>query len=134
MVILKDLLRTALRNVSLWLAPILPMGYSMVESTLGIMTFFEWAFALASLSEGLGFSTFLHNSTEVQGKSEDLQAKQFEFSWLLGLLCFQNNTGHVRTQGRPYRSFGSGLRDGHPGSRISSLLLGYFFAVKSVCR
>ncbi len=103
----------------------------MMESTLGIMTFFEWAFALASLSEGLGFSTFLHISTEVQGKSEDLQAKQFELSWLLGLLCLQNKTGQARTQRRPCRSFGSGPRDRHPGPRIFSLLLGYFFTVKS---
>jgi hypothetical protein len=88
----------------------LPEGSSMIESTLGIMTFFEWAFALASLSEGLGFSTFLHNSTEVQGKSEDLQAKQFELSWLSGLLCLKNITKQARTQRRPYRSFGSGPR------------------------
>ncbi len=46
----------------------LPKGYSMIESTLGIMTFFEWAFALASLSRGSNFAGFLHQSTEAQGR------------------------------------------------------------------
>jgi hypothetical protein len=104
----------------------------MVESTLGIMTFFEWAFALASLSKGPNFAACLHHGTKGRRRSKDVQAKRFEFLLLLGLLCFQNNTGQVRTQGRPYRSFGTGPQDRHPIPRISSLLLGYFFAVKSV--
>ena len=103
----------------------------MIESTPIIMTFFEWHFALASLSKSPNFATFLHHSTEVRDKSKDLQAKQFELSWLLGLLCLQNKTGQLRTQRRPYRNFGSGPRDIHPGLRIFCLLR-YFFTVKSV--
>jgi hypothetical protein len=101
----------------------------MTESTLGIMTFFEWAFALASFPKGLSFTKFLHHGTETRSRSKDLQAKKFEFLWLL-LLCFQNKTGKVHTQGRPYQNLGSGPRDGHPGPRIFSLLLGYFLTVE----
>ncbi len=52
-------------------------GSSMVETTLGIMTFFEWAFALASLSKGPNFAGFLHQGTEAQGRIKAPQAKQF---------------------------------------------------------
>ncbi len=102
----------------------------MVETTLGIMTFFEYAFALASFSRVPGFPEFLHQGTEVQGRVKDLQAKQFKFLCLLMLLCFHNKTGQVRSPGRVYRNFGSGPRERHPGPRIFSLLLGYFLTVK----
>ena len=127
-VIFETLLHTAVKYLDFHLSE----GSSMTETTSRIMTFLEWHFALASLSKGPGFETFLHHSTEVRGKSEDLQAKQFEFSWLSGLLCLQNITEQARSQRRHYRSFGNGPREGHPGSRIFSLLLGYLFAVKSV--
>ena len=104
----------------------------MIDTTPRIMTFFEWHFALASLSKGPNFAAFLHHGPKAQSRSKDLQAKQFELSWLLGLLCLQNKTGQARTQRRPCRSFGNGPRDRHPGPRIFSLLLGYLFAVKSV--
>lgn len=69
----------------------------MADSTLGIMTFFKWAFALASFSKDPGFTKFLHHGTETRSRSKDLQAKRFEFLWLLLLLCFQNKTGQVHT-------------------------------------
>lgn len=101
----------------------------MIEATLGIMTFFEWAFALASLSKDPDFTKFLPHSAETRIMSKDLRAQQFKFSWLVGLLLLQNKIGQVRSQERLYRSFGSSQRHVHPGPRISCFLLGYFFAV-----
>ena len=109
--------------------PSMTEDYAMVESTLGIMTFFEWHFALTSLSKGAGLATFLRHGTEARSRSKDLQAKQSEFLWSLGLLCLQNKSGRLRTQGRLHLSFGSGPRDGPLGCRISRLLLRYLFTL-----
>jgi hypothetical protein len=62
----------------------------MVESTLGIMTFFEWHFALTSFSKGPNFATILHHGTEARSRSKELQPKQFGFLWLLGV-CRDNS-------------------------------------------
>lgn len=85
-------------------------SYSMIETTLGIMTFFEWAFALASLSKGPNFAGFLHQGTDAQGRIKAPQAKQFEILWLLMLLCFRNKTGRVSSPSRGYRNL-EGVRE-----------------------